>query len=369
MGETPPPRRFFTKRMFVMLAIVAAVLVVVFGIIIGKQIMVARYMSSMVQTVTVSTTQAQTTMWQTQLQAVGSLHAVEGADLAAEVSGLVTRIGFRPGQDVRKGALLIQLRDDAERAAAQDALLTYRRDVALIKTKAVSQSAYDSALANMKSTRAAMEKKAIRAPFNGRVGIRNVDLGQYVAPGTTLVTLQQLDPIYVDFKVPQQQQPDLKVGGKIALTTDTFPGEVFRGTVTAFDPKVDEETRTVRVRATIRNPGKKLLPGMFASVFADTGRPNKLMTLPQTAIAFNTYGNVVFLVKKEMVKGKPQLVAEQRFVVTGDTRGDQIAILSGITPKDVVVSAGADKLKNGTVLTINNTVELPNDSNPHPKEE
>ena len=369
MGETPPPRRFFTRRMFVMLAIVVSVLVVVFGIIIGKQIMVAKYMRSMVQTVTVSTTQAQTTMWQTRLQAVGTLHAVEGADLAAEVSGLVTRIGFRAGQDVKKGTLLIQLRDDAERAAADDALRTYRRDVELIKTKAVSQSTYDSALANMKSTRAAVEKKTIRAPFSGRAGIRNVDLGQYVAPGTTLVTLQQLDPIYVDFKVPQQQQPVLKVGGKIELTTDTFPGEAFPGTVIAFDPKVDAETRTVRVRATIRNPSKKLLPGMFATVYADTGRPRKQMTLPQTAITYNTYGNVVFLVKKETVNGKVELVAEQRFVVTGDTRGDQVAILSGVTPKDVVVSAGANKLKNGTVVTINNTVGLPNDSNPHPREE
>jgi len=261
------------------------------------------------------------------------------------------------------------LRDDTEKAAAEEAQQTYRRYAALIKTQAISQSNYDSALANLKSTRAAVEKKTIRAPFDGRVGIRNVDVGQYVSAGTVLVTLQQLDPIYVDFQVPQQQLALLKVGSKVLLTSDAVAGETFAGEIAAFDPKVSEATRTVRVRAAVRNPGKKLLPGMFASVIVDAGQPRNFLTLPQTAVTFNTYGNTVFVVARQTVGGKAQLVAEQRFIVTGDTRGDQIAVLSGITPKDVVVSSGANKLKNGSVVTVNNTIVLPNDSDPHPEEE
>ena len=365
----PQVAHFFTKRMIVMLICVFAVLLLVFGFIIGKGLIVSAYMKNMVQTTTVATTQARPTVWQTRLREPGSMHAVEGADLASEAAGLVTGIGFVAGQDVKNGALLVQLRDDTEKAAAEEAQQTYRRYAALIKTQAISQSNYDSALANLKSTRAAVEKKTIRAPFDGRVGIRNVDVGQYVSAGTVLVTLQQLDPIYVDFQVPQQQLALLKVGSKVLLTSDAVAGETFAGEIAAFDPKVSEATRTVRVRAAVRNPGKKLLPGMFASVIVDAGQPRNFLTLPQTAVTFNTYGNTVFVVARQTVGGKAQLVAEQRFIVTGDTRGDQIAVLSGITPKDVVVSSGANKLKNGSVVTVNNTIVLPNDSDPHPEEE
>ena len=365
----PQVRHFFTKRMIVMLICVFAVLFLVFGFIIGKGLVISAYMKNMVQTTTVATTQARPTEWQTLLREPGSLHAVEGVDLASEVAGLVTRIGFAAGQDVRKGALLVQLRDNTEKAAADLAAQTYKRYAALIRTQAISQSNYDSALADLKSAQAAVEKKSIRAPFDGRVGIRNVDTGQYVAAGTMLVTLQQLDPIYVDFQVSQQQLALLKVGSTVQLTSDAVTGKTFAGEVTAFDPKVSEATRTVRVRAVVRNPDKLLLPGMFASVVVDAGRPQSFITLPQTAITFNTYGNTVFVIAKQTVNGKAQLVAQQRFIVTGDTRGDQIAVLSGITPKDVVVSSGANKLKNGSIVIVNNTIALPNDSNPHPEEE
>jgi len=365
----PLVAHFFNRRMIVMLICVFAVLFLVFGFIIGKGLLISSYMKNMVQITTVATTQARPMVWRTQLRAVGSLHAVEGADLASEVAGLVTRIGFVAGQDVRKGALLVQLRDDSEKASAEEALQTYKRYAALIKTHAISQSNYDSALANMKSTQAAVEKKTIRAPFDGRVGIRKVDVGQYVAAGTMLVTLQQLDPIYVDFQVPQQQLALLKVGSKILLTTDAVAGKSFAGEVTALDPKVSETMRTVRVRATVRNPDKVLLPGMFAAVVVDAGRPRNFNTLPQTAITFNPYGNTVFVVAKQTVSGKTRLVAQQRFIVTGDARGDQIAVLSGVTPKDVVVSSGANKLKNGSIVIVNNTIVLPNDSDPHPEEE
>ena len=370
MGRLPPhAASFVTKRMIVMLVSVAVVLVLVFGFVIGRRLLIAHMMSGMVQIQTVSTVRAQPATWQTQLRSVGSLHAFEGADLASEVTGLITRIGFRAGEDVRAGTLLVQLRDDSEKASAEEARLTYLRDAALIKLKAISQSDYDSALANMKSTRAAVEKKAVRAPYDGRVGIRQVDVGQYVNAGQTVVTLQQLDPIYVDFQVPQQQLSLLTLGDKVTLTTDAVTGKNFTGEISAFDPKVDPTTRTVHVRATIHNPGKVLMPGMFATAITDVGRPRKLITLPQTALTFNPYGDTVFVVTKAKVDGKDQLVAQQRFVTAGEMRGDQVAILNGVTANDVVVSTGQLKLKNGALVSVNNEITLPNEANPVPADQ
>jgi membrane fusion protein (multidrug efflux system) len=359
----------FTSRMIKMLLIVGAVLVLVFGYIFGAPIVqfLLTPKSAFIRSQTVSTVHAQETLWQGQLPSVGTLHAVEGADLASEIAGLVTRIGFRAGEDVRAGTLLVQLRDDSEKASAEEALRTYKRYAALIKTQAISQSNYDSALANMKSTRAAVEKKAIRAPYDGRVGIRQVDVGQYVNAGQVVVTLQQLDPIYVDFQVPQQQLSLLKTGDKVTLTTDAVAGRNFLGEIVAFDPKVDPVTRNVRVRASIENREKLLLPGMFATVVTNIGTARSYITLPQTAIVFNPYGDTVFVVmKSKAVDGSDQLAVQQRFVTTGETRGDQIAITSGLSTKDVVVSSGQLKLKNGTAVTINNNVRLPNDSAPTP---
>ena len=372
VGQRLPPEaaRYVTPRMIWMLVIVGAVLLLVFGYVLLAPI--AKYLLAPKGTfgppvAAVSTVRAQQTLWQAQLRSVGTLHAVEGADLASEIAGLVTRIGFRAGEDVRAGTLLVQLRDDSEKASAEEALQTYKRNAALIKTHAISQSSYDSALADMKSTRAAVEKKAIRAPFDGRVGIRQVDIGQYVNAGQVVVTLQHLDPIDVDFQVPQQQLSFLKVGDKVTLTTDAAAGRKFLGLIAAFDPKVDPTTRNVHVRASIENHEKLLLPGMFATVVTDIGAMRPFITLPQTAIVFNPYGNTVFVVtKSKAADGSDQFVVQQRFVTTGETRGDQITITSGLTTKDVVVSSGQLKLKNGTAVVINNNVRLPNDAAPTP---
>ena len=371
IGANLPSRiaRTFTPRMLTMLAIVGAVLVLVFGYIIAAPIVKFLLMpkSAFIRVQTVSTVQAQKTLWQGQLRSVGTLHAFEGADLASEIAGLVTRVGFRAGEDVRAGTLLVQLRDDTEQASSELALQTYKRYAALIKTQAISQLSYETALANMKNTRAAVEKKAIRAPFDGRVGIRQVDVGQYVNAGQVVVTLQQLDPIYVDFLVPQQQLSLLKNGDKVTLTTDAVAGQNFRGEIVAFDPKVDPATRNVRVRASVENHQKLLLPGMFGTVVTDVGAARLLITLPQTAIVFNPYGDTVFVVmKSKAADGSDQLIVQQRFVTTGETRGDQIAILSGLSTKDIVVSSGQLKLKNGTGVAVNNSVRLPNDSAPTP---
>jgi membrane fusion protein (multidrug efflux system) len=254
---------------------------------------------------------------------------------------------------------------------------TYQRDAALNKANAISKQAYDTALADMQSARAQADaqaalvaKKAIKAPYDGRVGINQVDVGQYVSAGQVLVTLQQLEPIYVDFQVPQQQLGELKVGATIALTSDVAAGKQFQGHVVAFDPKADPATRNVHVRAVVRNPGKVLLPGMFATVNVDVKKPVERVTLPQTALVFNPYGDTVFVVthgKDE--KGQPALVVHQRFVTIGERRGDQVAIVSGVTPKDVIVNSGQIKLKNGTAVTINNSIKLPDNPAPTPEED
>lgn len=361
--------RFMSKRMLIMLAVVVAILVVIFGYITISGKMAAAARMAAVQPVTVATSQVGNTSWQTKLSAVGSLTAVQGADLAPVSSGVVTEIHFKPGEDVQKGQVLIQLRADAEKAAADLAMKTYKRDLVLIKTNAISQTDFDTAEESMKSTRAAVENLTVRAPFSGRVGIRQVNLGAYVSGGTTVVTLQELNPIYVDFYVPQQQIPQLQVGGKVTLTTDTYPGKTFTGKIEAFNPKVGTDTRTVQVRAEIENPQKLLLPGMFGHVEIYAGGARNEITLPQTAVTFNPYGDSVYVVTKQKVNGKEQLVAQQRTIKTGEVRGDQIAVLSGLKAGDVVISSGANKVRNGAPVLVNNAVKPPNDPNPNVSEE
>jgi len=214
-------------------------------------------------------------------------------------------------------------------------------------------------------------KKFIRAPFAGRIGIRQVDVGQFIKEGEKIATLQVLDPIYVDFYVPQQELSRLKVGEAVTAATDTFPDETFKGEISAIDPKVDTDTRNVQVRATLKNPEHKLLPGMFATVSIQSGKPQDFVTLPQTAITFSPYGDTVFLVeeKGKGADGKPAKVAKQSFVTTGRTRGDQVAILKGVKAGDTVVSSGQLKLKNGTPLIVNNTVTPADNPAPKPQDQ
>ncbi len=386
MGEAPRGGfgRYMTSRMRWVIIISAIIFVLLFSYLVVLPYVFMNFIlskSDFIQPQTVSATHPVKTMWQEQIHAVGTFHAVQGADLAAEVAGIVTKTDFSPGDDVPAGKILIQLRDDSDRAqlaalraTAEEAMQTYKRNVGLAQANAISKQAYDTAVANMKSSQAQaeaqaalVEKKAIRAPFAGRVGIRQVDVGQYIAAGTTLVTLQQLNPIDVDFTVPQQQAGDLKPGDIVNVMSDAAPGKTFKGRIMALDPKVDPATRNVRVRAEVANPGKTLFPGMFATVVTNIGGARPLLTLPQTAITYNPYGDVVYVVGKATnEKGKEQLIVNQRFVTLGDTRGDQVAVLSGVGEKDLVVSTGQLKLKNGAVVLINNSVRLPNDPAPNP---
>jgi membrane fusion protein (multidrug efflux system) len=380
----PVAARFLSLRMFLMLLITGGILALVFAIIAVKSSFSGGGMAGGPPAQVVSTVRAQPESWQPQLRAVGTLHAFQGADLAFEVAGLVTGIGFQAGQDVRAGTVLVQLRDDADRAqlaalraSAVLAQQTYTRDAALIKSNAIAKADYDSALANLNNIhaqideqQAVVDKKAIRAPYDGRIGIRQVDVGQYVNAGQVVVTLQQLDPIYVDFQVPQQNLSALSVGEKVTVTTDAAAGATFDGTIAAFDPKVDPDTRNVHVRAAVRNPDGKLLPGMFATVIVAHGAPQTPITLPQTAIVFSPYGDTVFVVTKAKdAKGRDTLIAQQRFVTLGEMRGDQVAILSGLKPDEDVVSAGQIKLKNGSPVTIDNSIRVPDDAAPKPQDQ
>ena len=374
-----------TKRMIIMLAIVGVLFGGLFGFkallpIMARQGMAAKGIPSQ----TVSTAKAQFTEWQGEFQAVGTLRAVRGADLAPELSGLITAIHFQSGQEVAEGAPLVQLNNESDvarlqslMAAVELAEANYDRDQKQLAIQAVSQAVVDADAATLKSAkaqvaeqRALVAKKLVRAPFAGRLGIRAVDVGQYVNAGTKLVTLQALDPVYVDFFAPQKSLGRIALGQKIVLKTDAFQGQQFPGEVSSIDPKVDPATRNVQVRATIRNPKRSLLPGMFATVVIASGGPQRFLTLPQTAVSYNPFGDTVFIVEESKGKDdKVALVAQQKFVTIGEARGDQVAILSGIKEGDTVVTAGQIKLRSGIPVIVNNAIQPTNEPAPKPKDQ
>jgi membrane fusion protein, multidrug efflux system len=372
-----------TKRMIIMLLVVGLVFGGVFGFQAFKNAMIKQYMSAMPQPPqTVSTVTAAKQEWQPQIEAVGSLRAVNGADLAFEVSGIVTELHFNSGDDVAAGDILLRLRadDDVAKLAALQAMATlneinYERDQKQFKIKAVSQATLDADAANLGNAKAqvneqqaVVEKKILRAPFAGRLGVRAVDIGQYISAGTTVVTLQALDPIYVDFFLPEQVLKEVRLEQAVTITVDTYPNQNFTGTITAINPKVDLATRNVQIRATLKNPDRLLLPGMYARISIAAGSKARYVTLPQTAVTYNPYGETVYLVdeKGKDAAGQPQLVARQAFVTAGPTRGDQVAILSGVEEGETVVTAGQVKLRNGSTLVIDNTVRPTADANPIP---
>lgn len=371
------------KRMILMLALVGLVFGGIFGFEAFRGIMIKKFMASMGgQPQTVAITKAELQKWQPHLDAIGSLRAVKGADLSLEAAGVVDAISFNSGDDVSAGAVLLRLRDADDvaklqslEAAAELAQITYRRDEQQLQAHAISQATLDTDAANLKSARAQVaeqraivEKKVLKAPFAGHLGIRSVDLGQYLTAGTAIVTLQALDPIFVDFTLPQQTLSQLAVGLPVSVAIDSYPDKRFAGRIAAINPKVDVGSRNVQVRATLANPDRKLLPGMFAKVAIDTGAAEQYVTLPQTAVTFSPYGDTVYLVenKGQDGKGQPQLVAHQTFITTGAKRGDQVAVLKGVKEGDTVVVAGQIKLRNGSPLLVDNSVRPANDANPVP---
>ena len=374
-----------TRRMIWMVAGVLLLILVIAGI---KVLLVMRMIHNMPKPApaTVSTIIASEQLWQPSLSAVGTLRAANGADLAMEVAGLVTAVNLKSGQDVQRGQVLLQLRDGDDvaqlqqlEAAAQLSRLTFERARKQLAAQAISKADYDTAAADLKGKQAAVAqqkvvvaKKQLRAPFAGRAGIITVSPGDYLSAGTTVVTVQQLDPLLVDFHVPQSELGRLQVGQAVNLKLDAYASRGFSGKLSAINPKVDLGTRNVQVEATVPNHDKALTPGMFAKVSVDVGSEQRQLTLPQAAIVYNPYGDTVYVVQPSRGKddkGQPlPATVKQTFVTLGATRGDQVAILKGIAAGTVVVTSGQIKLKNDAPIAIDNSVQPADSANPAPQE-
>jgi len=375
------------RRMVIMLIGVFLLLGLIFAFNQLKTFMIKQYLSGMgMPPQTVSTMVAKADVWQPKLTSVGSVRAYRGVDLSTEIGGLVVGVPVQSGADVKEGDLLVKLNDASDvaqlnslKALAELAKVINERDRQQLAIQAISKNTYDTSKADAKSKQAQVEaqtalvaKKNIKAPFSGRVGIVTINPGQYINPGDKLMTLQTLDPIFIDFNLPQSDAANIQVGQSITVTTDAFKNASFVGKITAVSPKVDTNTRNLQIEAQIDNPDKKVLPGMFANVNIDVGGQLNLITVPQTAVTYNPYGSTVFISKdsgKKDKEGKPIFEAQQVFVTTGQTRGDQVSILKGLEEGMTVVTSGQLKLKNGSPLNINNTVQPTNLPDPKPQEQ
>lgn len=330
---------------------------------------------------TVSATKATTSVWNSELKIVGSSRTVKGVNVTPELAGMITKIDFTPGAEVEEGKLLVQLDiapDVAKlhqlEAQAMIAGITMRRNQKQFKVGGVSKETLDRDTANFLSTTAQVEeqkaviaKKTVRAPFAGRLGVSMVNPGQFLNPGDNIVTLETLKPIYIDFYVPQQEVPRLKVGQTISISLDSYPSTNFSGPITTINPIVDKEVRNILVEATLTNDDEKILPGMFAYVTLETGNPKTYITLPQMAITFNPYGSIVYTLLPTTQKHQGQSVwkVHQEFVSTGDMRGNQVAVLKGVKEGDMVVTSGQLKIKDGSYVVINNTIQPSDNPNPN----
>jgi membrane fusion protein, multidrug efflux system len=332
----------------------------------------------------VTTAVARKETWESLLTAVGSLEAVQGVIVTAELSGKVERIGFEPGTKVKTGELLVQQDISAENAQlrAAEANLTLAkidldRKSKLLAQKTISRSEYDNAEAVFKEAaaqadtiRAAVKKKTIRAPFDGRLGIRQVNVGQVLKEGDAIVSLQSIDPIFVNFSLPQQQLAQVTSGLTVQVTTDALPGQVVHGKITAINPQVDTATRNIQMQATVANPEERLRPGMFVNVAVVLPARKDVLAIPATAVLYAPYSDSVFVVeeKKEEKNGQPAQVVRQKFVRLGEKKGDFVAIVSGLEEGDTVVSTGVFKLRNGQSVVVDNAVTPEFKLNPEPEE-
>ena len=372
-------------HMIVMLVAVGVIFGIVFGYKAWQEQRMKRSMAGQIPPVTVSAMNAESQPWQPRIRAVGSLRAVRGVDVTSEISGLVRTLHFQSGDVVEAGRLLVQLNADADiaqlhalEAAAELAETVYERDKKQLAIQAVSQATVDADSADLKSKKALaaqqaalIDKKSIRAPFAGKLGITTVNPGQYINPGDKIVTLQTLDPVYIDFYLPQQELSRIAINQKLSVSADGYPGQTFGGRITAINPRVNSDSRNIQVEGVLSNPRQQLLPGMYASVEIAAGQKSDYITLPQTAISFNPYGNTVFVVEQGETgpDGKARLTAKQKFVTTGARRGDQIAVLEGIKEGELVVIGGQLKLRSGSVVIIDNRISPTNEPAPKPADD
>jgi membrane fusion protein (multidrug efflux system) len=370
------------KRMLLMLGL-TAVLLTGLGFLKFKQVQTAVQAASYTPPPeAVTSVVVKREQWPSTTAVIGTMEAVHGVMISADLPGSVAKINFDSGRSVREGDVLIEL--DTRQERAQLAALEAQRDLAkvnygrmeqLVKEGVISKAEYDQATAQQKSTeanvgeiRATIARKTIRAPFSGVLGIRKVNLGQYLSAGSAVVQLQSLNPIYVNFGLPQQALGQVRVGRSLKVTSDDLVGKTFTGRVTALDSVVDQTTRNVQVQATLANPEGKLHPGMFVQVAVVQGEDRSVITLPASAISYAPYGDSVFVITDLQDKqGKTYRGVKQQFVKVDGSRGDQVAVISGLNPGDEVVTSGVFKLRNGAAVQVNNKVQPGN--NPAPKPE
>ncbi|MFP4559871.1 MAG: efflux RND transporter periplasmic adaptor subunit [Thiohalorhabdus sp.] len=368
------------KRMILMVLALAVVFGGIFGWKYYQGMLMQQMMASKEEPpVTVTTAEAEAETWQPELKAVASLRAESGVAVSPELDGRVAEIPFESGQEVDEGDLLVAqstATEEAElerlRARRELAEARLRRQRRLVEQDQTSQEAVDEAAAELKTLEAqiqgqreAIAKKHIRAPFAGVLGIRNVDRGQFVSPGQDLVTIQALEPLHADFDLPQQSLGRVRVGMPVRLTVDTFPDRTFEGEVTAIEPEVAQETRNFAVRATLPNEDRSLRPGMFAQAAVQLPEQGDVVTLPQTAVSTDPYGESVFVVEEAEDEEEPSTVTK-RFVRTGERRGDQVAIEEGVESGETVVTSGQLKLEEGARIQVDNSVQPGNDPEPQP---
>ena len=374
------------KRMIIMLILVGVVFAGIVGYQKFKANMMMQFMAGNTKpAATVTAMKAGLQPWQPQLHAVGTLRAVQGVDISSETPGMVKKIHFKSGDMVKKGDLLVQLNADEDmarlkslRAAAKLSEITYQRDKRQLKVNAISkakldasQTDLDSKKAQLAQQKAVIDKKQIRAPFSGQLGISTINPGLYLNPADKIVTLQNTESLYVDFSLPQKKVAGLAVGQNISISADAYGEKAFAGLTTAINSVVDRNTRNLLIEAKIDNKERQLIPGMFVKVRINIGQAIEYLTIPQSSINFNAYGATVFIAQdtKQENEKSPALEAQQVFIKTGDRRGDQVAVLDGIRVGDMVVTSGQLKLKNGTPLIINNQILPANDPAPTPQEQ
>ncbi|MBI6681856.1 efflux RND transporter periplasmic adaptor subunit [Pseudomonas viridiflava] len=375
------------RRMLIMLGVVMLVVLALAGykaFSIYRQI---QQFSAPKPPVSVAVVNAVELPWQSRLPAIGTLKAVQGVDLSLEIAGTVKALLFESGQKVRVGQPLLQLDSDVERAllgtAEADqglAQVEHGRGSRLVGDQAISRGDFDKLAAQLKKAsatvaqlKASLAKKQILAPFSGTIGIRQVDVGDYLASGTVIATLQDLSSLYVDFHVPEQALPKLSVGQRVQVSVSAYPGQSFDATISAINPRVDESTRNILIRATQPNPDGRLLPGMFVDLQVILPSAPSQVVAPESAITYSLYGNSVYVVvARQTEAGKPesnprdepQLTVERRFVKTGEHREGKVVILEGLKAGDQVVSGGQLKLDNGAHVAISADATQTNDNNP-----
>lgn len=366
-----------SEQMRKMLMIVTIVFGVIFLWYGARKVLFSYFMAHYVPPpVTISATVAKAKDWQSYVTSVGTLMAVNGVDISAEVSGIVKEIRFQSGQLVKKGDLLIQLETSVEEAQLKDstaqltlAQLNYNRNKGLVSKNAISRADIDKfsaqlqqAEAGVQQIQARIKQKTILAPFDGKIGIRAINVGQFVSAGTTMVSLQSLDPLYVQFALPEQYISSLYLQQPIELNMNLGNGKTVLGSINAINSKVDQTTRTILIQATLPNKELQLYPGMYAFVKVLLREHKNVVTLPQTAIAYSLHGDSVFLIKSDKKEkdsdGKPILRAYRQYVKIGERRGDEVSILEGVNPDNQVITSGQLKLQNGINVVIDNSVEL-----------